>query len=361
MPILLVLAVLAGLVLVWIRRNNHGGDLPARIVAIAATRLPTHRRDWGQAMAAELTELRGRTRRWQFTAGVLRVALFPPFRHRRQVLAVAVAGLITATAATWAVAAAVPTLTVFAATLGLSLTVYATVVTARSQRPRLTAPRMIVGVLALTGVAATVATTIRIADAHPAATTDHSAHVVSVLFALVTAGYLALGLTPPRLRNHANTALWWATGGALVSAAVTITIALTSSAAAGVTAYLSPSAAIATLLISIGAAVTTHSRRVGAQAGLLTAVLALPIHFAVAMTTILNQHNYVLTDPYDIAAYPHSGYPDIASYVISDAIDANILAGLVLYPILLVALAILAASAGATLQRPTIARTAATS
>ena len=50
-----ILAVVAVLVL-----GRDRGDLPARIVAAATTRLPERRQEWGQAMAAELFGISGR-------------------------------------------------------------------------------------------------------------------------------------------------------------------------------------------------------------------------------------------------------------------------------------------------------------
>ena len=69
-------------------------DVPARIVAAAATWLPAHRTDWGRAMAAELVQVHGQASRWRFAAGTLRVALFLPSGRGRRMLAVALVGLV---------------------------------------------------------------------------------------------------------------------------------------------------------------------------------------------------------------------------------------------------------------------------
>jgi hypothetical protein len=248
---------------------------------------------------------------------------------------------------------------VFVAVLGLLLSVYATAVTSRSPGPRPTVPRVIVGVVALAGVAAAAAAVVRIAAAHPAATTDDT-HVFSILFALALAGYLAFALTPPGLGDHADThiVLWWALAGALASSAIWVTAALTMPATTvGVIGYLSPVAAAATLAASVGASATARSRRAGVQAGLLTGILAAPVHFAVDLTAILQLHHYTLSSPYDVAAYPHSGYPDVASYILSDAVAGEIIAGLVLYPLTLLALALLGAVAGSGVHRIATRRT----
>ncbi len=348
--VILTVLVVAGLPHLIPVLCGKGGDAPARIVAFAASRLPAHRRDWGQAMAAELTQIYGRARRWRFTTGVLRVVLFPPLRRRNQVLAVAVAGLAVAAAATVAAASEVPTLSMFIAVLGLLLCGYATVVTSRSPRPRTTAPRVIVGALALAGVAVTIADVVRIAAAHPAATTDGT-HVFSVLFALTLTVCLAFTLTPPR-GGHPNTVLWWALAGALAMGIFWTVAVLTTPASTGRAAGnpLLTGAAVA-LIASVGASAATRSRSAGAQAGLLTAILGGPMYFAIEMTAILHLHHYTLTSPYDIAAYARSGYPDVASYLLSDALGGFILSVLLIYPAIMLVFALLGSTAGTALAR----------
>jgi hypothetical protein len=357
MPALILLAVLVVAGLLWLLRGSGAGDAPARIVNVAVGLLPEHRRDWGRALAAELAQIRGSGRRWRFAVSAVRVALFPPPRRRNRVLAVTLVGLAAAAAATVAAASEVPGLSVFVAVLGLLLCGYATAVTARSPRPRLTVPRVIVGVVALAGAAAAVAVVARIASAHPAAATDGT-HVFSILFALTLAGYLALGLTPPRLGDHADTVLWWALAATLASAAGWAAAVLaTPATTVGVIGFLSPAGVAAALAASAGAAAVTRSRAAGARAGLLAVVLGTPVHFAVALAAILHVGHYTLTTPYDLAAYPHSGYPDVASYLLSDALGGNII-GLVLYPIPLLVLALLGAAAGTGLRRLATGRAA---
>ncbi len=53
-------------------------DFPARIVAGAARLLPRDRREWGDAMEAELAQVREGPARWQFALGCARAALFAP-------------------------------------------------------------------------------------------------------------------------------------------------------------------------------------------------------------------------------------------------------------------------------------------
>jgi hypothetical protein len=367
------LAALAVMGLVWLLRRTGSrdapariaADVPARLAAVAANRLPAHRQDWGMAMAAELTQVSGRARRWQFAAGLLRVMLFPPSRHPARVPAAALGGLLAAVGATVAAATEVPSMSVFAAAAGLLLGGYATVAASRSHRLRPTVPRIAVGAVALAGVAAAVAAVVRIAVAYPAATTDRT-HVFSVLFALALTGCVALALSPVGRAGSmdpsapADTVLWWAFAGALASGAGWAAVAVTTPVITdGTSAILWPVGAAATLAVSAGAAATTRSRLAGVQAGLLTAVLSALMRFALDLTAILQVHHYTLTSPYDIAAYAHSGYPSVASYVLSDALGGSILGGLVLYPIGLIGIAHLAATAGAGLRQLAARRTTA--
>jgi len=153
-------------------------------------------------------------------------------------------------------------------------------------------------------------------------------------------------------RRLANTALWWGLAAALAGGAVWAVAALANPAAPeGVTGLLSPVGVATTLAAAAGASAATGSRQAGAQAGLLTAVLGAPIQFAVDMTTLLQLHHYTLATAYDVNAYAHSGYPNVASYVLSDALAGGILAGLVLYPFGLLICAVLGAMAGTRLRR----------
>jgi hypothetical protein len=198
---------------------------------------------------------------------------------------------------------------------------------------------------------------VRIAVAYPAATTDRT-HVFSVLFALALTGCVAIALSPVRRAGpkdpsaSADTVLWWSLAGVLASGAGWAAVAVTTPATTGGTSALVwPVGTAAALAVSAGAAATTRSGLAGLQAGLLTAVLGALMRFTLDLTAIMQVHHYALTSPHDIATYAHSGYPSVASYVLSDALGGSILGGLVLYPIGLVGVAFVGATAGAGLRR----------
>jgi hypothetical protein len=366
MPALIFLAILVVVGVIFWRatrnsttrnsttRGGHGGshnDAPARIVAAASARLPEGQGDWGRAMAAELTQVQGRGRRWRFAAGVLRVVVFPPPRYPGRVLVVAAVGLAVAVAATVLATREVPTIAVFTAVFGLLLAVGATVVAARAAWNRPGVARVAVGMVAAAGIAGTVVSAVRVAWLHPSATADGT-HVYSVAFAVVLTGYLAIALARPRLGDRTDTVLWWALAGALVTAACWIVEAVVAPVPAdGVEPFAPLASVVATLLVSAGAAARTGTLATGARAGLLGVILAGPVRFTIDLTTLLRQHTYTLTNAYDLAKYPHSGFPDVASYLISDALGGEIISNLVLLPIALLVVALLGAAAGSSLRR----------
>ncbi|HKQ78774.1 MAG TPA: hypothetical protein VJ810_34065 [Blastocatellia bacterium] len=50
------------------------------MLTIAVRRMPARRREWGEAMLAELAQLQHPFTRWQFALGCARVAMFPPLQ-----------------------------------------------------------------------------------------------------------------------------------------------------------------------------------------------------------------------------------------------------------------------------------------
>src|SRR5262249_62059546 len=147
----------------------------------------------------------------------------------------------------------------------------------------------------------------------------------------------ARGRTQGRPRGGAPAA-------ALARGAIWTVIALTTPLEpVGITGYLWPVGAAAVLAASVGAAAATGNAGAGARAGLLTAVLSAPMHFAADLTALMQAGHYTLTSPYDVAAFPRSGYPDVASYLLSDAMAGDVLVGLVVYPVVLFTVALISA------------------
>lgn len=345
--VMLVVVVVAGLPLLWSAPRRGRGDIPAWIVAGAAGRLPARLQEWGQAMAAELPQIPDRADRWRFAAGVLRVALFPPVRHGRRALVTALAGLAAAAGVTAAAAGEVPSLTVFAAAFGLLLGGYATVATCWSAWDGWTAWQVVVAAAATAGVTASVTDGVWVAVFHPVAiTASQDGPVYSIVFAVLLVAFLAAALSLPR-GSHALAVQWWGLGGTLASGAVYVAAAVTGAVGAQFLVCLATALAVAAWVSA-----RTGSRSAGIRAGLLVAALTAPMRFAVDITTLLRVHRYTLTDKYDIAAFPHSGYPDVASYLLSDALGGAILSSMLIYSVLAIAATLLGAAMGTRPSRP---------
>ena len=182
-------------------------DGPARLLAAATATLPADRRDWGEAMAAELDQVpeRERTERWRFAAGCALAAIFPPGGTRAMV-GVAGALAVTATgAAAWATGAALPAGRVFGPVFVGLLGGLATLAVARSRRVGYAGPGAAVAGVGLGGVAVCVAYLGHYLATYPAykarwtaATLVSLPPVTATLLAVVLAGCAWLALRPPR-------------------------------------------------------------------------------------------------------------------------------------------------------------------
>jgi hypothetical protein len=180
-------------------------DGPGWLLAAAAATLPADRRDWGQAMTAELAQVQGGPARWRFAAGCARAAAFPPGGHRAAV-GVAGAVAVAAIAATaLATGAALPAGRVFGPTLVGLLGGLVTLALARSRRVRRPGPGPAVAGLALAGTAACVAATTWYLAEYPSYSQLRRPGmgvslppVTAVVMAVVLTGCLWLALRPPR-------------------------------------------------------------------------------------------------------------------------------------------------------------------
>lgn len=55
-------------------------NIPRLLLTVAVRQMPVERREWGEAMLAELAQLQNTSTRWRFALGCSRVAMFPPRR-----------------------------------------------------------------------------------------------------------------------------------------------------------------------------------------------------------------------------------------------------------------------------------------
>jgi hypothetical protein len=128
--------------LLWRAWSRQGGarlsalDGPARLLAAATATLPAERRDWGQAMAAELAQVPASERRarWRFAAGCTRAASFPPGGTRAAVGVTGALAVVATTGAALVARTALPAGRVFAPLFVGLLGGLATLAVARSHR-----------------------------------------------------------------------------------------------------------------------------------------------------------------------------------------------------------------------------------
>jgi hypothetical protein len=123
----------------WWRRSGAEPlalDGPGWLLAAAAATLPADRRDWGQAMTAELAQVQRGPARWRFAAGCARAAVFPPRGHRAAVGVAGAVAVAAIAAAALVTGAALPAGRVFGPTFVGLLGGLVTLALARSRRVR---------------------------------------------------------------------------------------------------------------------------------------------------------------------------------------------------------------------------------
>jgi hypothetical protein len=180
-------------------------DGPGWLLAAAAATLPPDRRDWGAAMAAELTQVHDRAARWRFAAGCARAAVFRPGGNRSAVGVTGTLAVAATVATALATSAALPAGRVFALAFVGLLGALAILAAARSRRAGRAGPGPAIAGLALAGIAACVAAIVYYLAEYPS---YHKLRppgigvslppVTAVVMAVVLAGCLWLAMRPPR-------------------------------------------------------------------------------------------------------------------------------------------------------------------
>ena len=261
--LVLILGSLAVVTLARLRRRGartRPVDAPARLLAWAVGLLPADRADWGQAMVGELEQVRQRPKRWRFAVGCLAATLLLP--ARRAGAGRLVIGLVVA-----------------AATAGAALVAY--------------------GLLR-----------------YPAIIAGRGTWAALVAFAAVVAGLALLAVVLVRQGAPGGLALLGGLGTAgvwLLFGYAAVTYAPTRPALSWLLLAL-PLAPLA-----VGTAATRRGRTgaAGRRAALLSAVVAgLVLFLALAGVALLTAGG-----PYDagqLRDFPGSGFPDMATYAVSD-------------------------------------------
>ena len=341
--ILGVLVVFVGIVLYLMHGNDRmDEDAATWLGTAAANRLPKARQEWANAMRAELAYVPTGPERWRFAVGMAGIAL----GRSRAVLITGAIGLAISAGATLVVRTAVQPLQVVVAVAGVLLSVYAARRAAIRPGPR---TNWVVAGALLTSTAAVLAIVIDTVMRYPAAAPDPT-HLFSIIFAVTLTAYIALALTPPTgLMDDKRAARWGITGG-LAGAAVWATLTLIQPTnIEGTVTALWP-AAVVPMVVAFGVAMARRSGRAGAQAGVWAGLIGGELLFVVNLIPFLALHNVVLTDPYDIKAFPHSGFPNPAAYILNDDLGGLILS-LIWLPMFMAGLSIIGATIGTTARK----------
>lgn len=263
-------------------------DAPGQVLALTVATLPEPRQRWGEAMLGELAQVQGRAARWRFTLSCARAALSLPLPTRRPPIALAVVGVVAAAVAVahTVVGAAVPGLGFFAA--GFVAVVGVMVVLAIARARRVRPPVLAATVLVAGAVAAAIAALAVFLLEHPTAAEGLSSARAAIL-AIALAGCLWLAAAPPRRAGSSRLAPYLGVG-----AAVVLNLGGLAAGHANVEG-LPPLVLFFGPMLTFGvvafiAAAVGRSFHAGAQAGIWTAIMVMPLNWALALFDALHQY-----------------------------------------------------------------------
>ncbi len=354
MIVVVVVAVAVAAVVRWMRAGRGAGrdrDLrrgPRLLLGTAAHLFPRERREWARAMFAELDEVPGSFARWRFALGGLWAGLVAS--GRRPVPVAGTAVVVGVAAGVGAVVYAVSPVThVFAVALATTL-VPAGIAWPRPQAAGATRARVL-GVTLLAGVTACVALTLFGVAAYPAAAGDDGATTVySLVLAAVLGAYVWVGLGAWRADRHDHTSP--ASGAVLAGLLFGAGLAVVGVIADrfGLLALVAVSGVAGLLLAgAFGARLVRRgtTERGLVAAGLRVGSVAALAYFVVGMSATYITASWPVHDEEVLDAFRASGLPDLATYLVSDALGSAI-AALVGLPVVVLG----AIWAGGTLVRP---------
>jgi len=253
-------------------------DGPQRLLSSAVATLPEPRRRWGEAMLAELAQVRGRPARRRFALSCARAALSLPLPTRRPVLAIA-AGVVVV--AVWAatcfmVVVTAPKLFFFAVGFVALMGVMVLLVIARRRGVRWPAPAatiLVTGSVAAS-VVALVALELRLPDGITILPPGRAGFLAAVL-----AGCLWLAVTPPRWMAGGRLAPYAGTAAGVAFALVLLALGVARvDGLSAMVLIFGPE--LTFMAAAFVAAAVTRSFRAGVQAGVWTAITVAPLAYA---------------------------------------------------------------------------------
>jgi len=239
-----------------------GGDVATTLFALVAPALPRERREWGQAMLAELPHISGRRARWGFALGCAWVALVRP-------------------------------------------------------GPQDSSARILHGFV-VTGIAASAGLAAYGLVRYPGLRADGSWSVWVLALTVVLLGYAAGSLAVSRgTTPQAVTSRRWGLAGGLAFFALVLIHDISPQAIVTAVAYVSP------LAFSALAARSSGSRSTGIRAALCTALLA-GLLFSVGLVTGTYLNNGDPYNPGTVLDYQRHGTGDLVTYAVADNLGGAI-------------------------------------
>ena len=343
--------------------RQAGHDRARSLLTLAVRLLPPQRRDWGQAMLAELDQLQDRWARWRFALGCVRVALAPPRAAPPPGLVVQAAIVVGAAGVGLGISLVSPALQLFAMLFAVLLAgcVWMALLGSQTAGISRTGPGRILRAVLLTGVAGAVGVVLYGAVRYPGAVGEPWYPVLtllSVVLAATLSGSVWMALVPPRAATTHLVAVrrYGLVGGLVVGG---LPVAGNAAASLGygkpLTGWSWLAAAIAALTIAAVAARASNDARAGFQAGLWTGLVGALTLFVAGMAAtyaVATAGRLSPTDAYTIRAFQDSGLPDLTTYVVGDDLGGSIML-LVWIPLLCLAIGTLGGALGASRPRRT--------
>jgi len=265
----------------WWRRDGVRPSMmdgPERLLSSAVATLAEPRRRWGEAMLAELAQVRGRPARWRFALSCARAALSLPLPTRRPVLAIASGVVVAAWAAvSFLVVVTMPGLFFFAVGFVALMGLMVLLLVARGRRLRPAAPTATA--LVAGAVAASVVALVALEVQLPAAVTVLPP-VRAGFLAVMLAGCLWLAVAPPRWMAGGRLAPIAGTGAAVAFALGLLALGVTRVEDGPSIVWLLAAPELTFIIPAFIAAAITRSFRAGVQAGIWTAIAVAPLAYA---------------------------------------------------------------------------------
>lgn len=310
------------------RRGRGGGA--GLVLAIGARLFPPERREWAQAMLAELDEVHGSFARWRFALGGVRAGLVAWGREALPVgftaVVLAVAGGIGAVA--YAVSPVTPELAI-ALSVALAL---AGISSPRRRAARATTD-VVLGATVLVGVAASVALTLFGVAAFPAvATDDGTSAAYSVVLAAALGAYAWVGLggwpagagqgPGPASARRGQMLVGLLLGAGLVVAGVV------SDHRGAVALVVGAGSAGVVAAVGFGAGLARRgtSERGLVATGLHTGLVAGLAYFVAGMSATYLTASWPVHDREVLDGFRASGGTDLSTYMVSSSLGGSIVA-----------------------------------